>query len=424
MPSPVRTLDPELLARIAARAAAHDREGSFPHDDLAELLAAGYLAALVPADRGGWGLTLEQLTQEQSRLAAAAPATALAVNMHLVWTAVAKTLHDRGDGSLDFVLDEAAAGEVFAFGVSEAGNDLVLFGSTVEARTLPDGSVAYSGTKTFTSLSPVWTRLGTFGLDAASDDAPRIVWGFLDREATGIEIVEDWDPLGQRATRSDTTHLRGAIARPERVVRRLPPGPNPDPLVFGVFVNFEILLASVYAGISHRAVRLAVEAATRRTSMKLGGAPRAEDPDVRRRVAQAALLDDALDPQVRALARDVDARADHGRLWFAKASGLKVRVTEQAKAVVDQAILVGGGSGYAASSELSRLYRDVLAGAFNPSSADSALSTIATALLGPVRPEPVRGSAPPRAARTRNTEVGFVRSSSERRPRSVSGISA
>lgn len=383
MPSATRALDPELLTRIAGRAAAHDHDGSFPHDDVAELRAAGYLAALVPEERGGWGLTLEQLTREQSRLAAAAPATALAVNMHLVWTAVAKTLLDRGDASLAFVLDEAAAGELFAFGVSEAGNDLVLFGSTVIAQPRPDGSVAYTGTKTFTSLSPVWTRLGTFGLDSVSDDAPRIVWGFLDRDAPGIEIVEDWDPLGQRATRSDTTHLRDAVVRPERVVRRLPPGPNADPLIFGVFVNFEILLAAVYAGISHRAVVLAAESATRRTSLKLSGAPRSDEPDVRRRVAAAALLDDALDPQIRALARDVDTRADHGRWWFAKASGLKVRVTEQAKAVVDQAILVGGGSGYAASSELARLYRDVLAGAFNPSTADSALSTIATAVLGP-----------------------------------------
>ncbi|WP_375407626.1 acyl-CoA dehydrogenase family protein [uncultured Amnibacterium sp.] len=383
MSSPARVLEPELLSRIAGRAALHDRDGSFPTDDFAELQDAGYLAALVPEALGGWGLTLEALTREQSRLAAAAPATALAVNMHLVWTAVAKTLHDRGDASLDFVLQEAAAGEVFAFGVSEAGNDLVLFGSTVEARPLDGGAVAYTGTKTFTSLSPVWTRLGTFGLDSTSEDAPRIVWGFLDRTAPGIEIVEDWDTLGQRATRSDTTHLSGAVVRADRVVRRLPPGPNPDPLIFGVFVNFEILLASVYAGIAHRAVELAAESAQRRTSLKLGGAPRSNDPDVRRRVATAALLDDALDPQIRSLARDVDTAADHGRLWFAKAAGLKVRVTEQAKAVVDQAILVGGGSGYSASSELSRLYRDVLAGAFNPSTADSALGTIATAVLGP-----------------------------------------
>ena len=377
-------LGDDLLARIHDRAAGYDRDNRFPDEDFAELQAAGYLAALVPERLGGAGLSLEEVTAEQSRLAAAAPATALAVNMHLVWTAVAKTLLDRGDDSLEFVLREAAAGEVFAFGVSEAGNDLVLFGSTVDAAPQPDGGYAYTGTKTFTSLSPVWTRLGTFGLDTTSEDAPKIVWGFLDRAADGIEIVPDWDTLGQRATQSHTTHLTDAVVAADRIVRRLPPGPNPDPLVFGVFVNFEVLLASVYAGIAHRAVALAAEAATRRTSLKLGGAPRSDDPDIRRRIASAALLDDGLDPQIRGLARDLDTQVDHGRTWFAKASGLKVRVTEQAKAVVDQAILVGGGSGYASSSELARLYRDVLAGAFNPSSADSALSTIAAAVLGPV----------------------------------------
>ena len=378
-----RILSDELLERIAARAAGYDRDNAFPVEDFEELRGAGYLTAMVPEGLGGAGLSLADLTREQTRLAAAAPATALAVNMHLVWTAVARTLTERGDASLDFVLEEAAAGEVFAFGVSEAGNDLVLFGSGVDARPLPDGGYAFTGTKTFTSLSPVWTRLGTFGLDSTGDD-PRIVWAFLEREAGGIAIRQDWDTLGQRATQSNTTDLEGAVARPDRVVRRLPPGPSPDPLIFGVFVNFEILIASVYAGISHRAVQLAAEAARRRTSAKLGGAPRSEDPDVRRRVASAALLDDALDAQVLALAADVDDQTDHGSRWFAKASGLKVRVTEQAKAVVDQAILVGGGSGYASSSELARLYRDVLAGVFHPSTADSALSTIATSLLGPL----------------------------------------
>lgn len=381
---PRRLLDDDLLARIHDRAATYDRDNAFPDADFAELRQAGYLAALVPKRFGGAGLTLAETVQEQARLAAAAPATALAVNMHLVWTAVAKALSDRGDDSLEFVLREAAAGEVFAFGVSEAGNDLVLFGSTTVARPLPDGGIALTGTKTFTSLSPVWTRLGTFGLDTVSDDAPRIVWGFAERTADGIEIVPDWDTLGQRATQSHTTHLTDVRIPADRVVRRLPPGPNPDLLIFGVFTNFEILLAAVYAGLSGRAVQLAADAARSRTSQRLGGAPRSDDPDIRHRVAAAALLDDGLLPQVVSLATDIDTQVDHGGRWFAKAAGLKVRVTEGAKSVVDQAILVGGGSGYAAGSELSRLYRDVLAGAFNPSTSDSAHSTIATSLLGPI----------------------------------------
>ena len=86
--APAAVLDDALLGRIRSRAAAHDAANTFPFDDVAELAAAGYLRALVPTRFGGLGLTLPQLAAEQSRLAAHAPATALAVNMHLVWTGI------------------------------------------------------------------------------------------------------------------------------------------------------------------------------------------------------------------------------------------------------------------------------------------------------------------------------------------------
>jgi alkylation response protein AidB-like acyl-CoA dehydrogenase len=76
-------LDDGLLARIHERAAGYDRDNAFFAEDLDELKDAGYLRALVPVELGGLGLTLRQLVHEQLRLAAAAPATALAVNMHL-----------------------------------------------------------------------------------------------------------------------------------------------------------------------------------------------------------------------------------------------------------------------------------------------------------------------------------------------------
>ncbi|WP_210481026.1 acyl-CoA dehydrogenase family protein [Naasia sp. SYSU D00948] len=380
-----RTLLTEsLLERIHGRAPGYDRDNAFFTEDFAELAEAGYLRALVPASFGGAGLTLREVAREQQRLAAAAPATALGVNMHLVWTGVAKTLHERGLPFLDFVLEEAAAGEVFAFGISEAGNDLVLFGSRTEAAPQPDGGYRFTGTKIFTSLSPVWTRLGLFGLDSTSPDAPKLVHAMIRRDGGGFRTLDDWDTLGMRATQSASTVLEGAYAAPDRVFRRLEPGPNPDPLIFAIFANFEILLASVYTGIGERALQLAVEAVQRRTSAKNDGAPLAHDPDLRRRIADAALDQDALAPQIDAIARDVDELADHGSQWFRKLVGVKVRATETARVVVDQAIRSSGGSSYATANELSRLYRDVLAGMFHPSDDESAHGTIATALLGPI----------------------------------------
>ncbi|KDA05984.1 acyl-CoA dehydrogenase [Microbacterium sp. CH12i] len=374
-------LPDDLLERIRERAPIHDRENTFPQQDLEELRDAGYLKILVPTERGGAGLGLEQAAILQQRLATAAPATALAINMHLVWTGVAKVFSDRGVSGMEFVQDGAAQGEVFAFGISEGGNDLVLFGSDTEAVPQNDGGYAFTGTKIFTSLAPVWTQLGLHGLDTTSDDAPKLVFAFIDR-TDAVTTSDDWDTLGMRGTQSRTTKLKNAVAAPEHVVRRIDPGPSPDPIIFGIFSVFELLLASVYTGIARRALDLAVETVQKRTSKKTG-LTYSQDPDIRWRIAEMSLLYDALPPQIAALTRDVDQQTDNGACWFTLLSGVKHRAVMMAKRVVDEAILAAGGGSYFSSNELSRLYRDVLAGVFHPSDPESAHSTAASALLGP-----------------------------------------
>lgn len=384
-------LSDELLATLRERAAEYDRDNAFFAEDLADLQAAGYLGAMVPTALGGAGRTLRETAREQARLSAHAPATALAVNMHHVWVGVGRYLHERGDSSLDWLLAEAASGEIFGFGYSEPGNDLVLLGSRTEAR--PDGAGGYSfhGRKIFTSNSPAWTRLGVLGLDSSKNGRrgePRLVHAFVTRDGGGFEILDDWDTIGMRASQSRSTLLDGAHAPAERVLRLLPPGPSLDPYVLGIFTSFEVLLSSVYAGIADRALELAVEAAERRTSMKTGK-KYSQDPDVRRRIADMALAQDSVWLQIDGITRDLDASAsdstlDRGAGWFRATAGLKVRVTETAREVVDQAVRVSGGSTYFNGSELGRLYRDVLAGIFHPSSDDSAHATIAQSLLGPL----------------------------------------
>jgi alkylation response protein AidB-like acyl-CoA dehydrogenase len=383
--NPADILPESLLDRIRGRAAGYDRDNAFFHEDLEELAAAGYLKIFVPVSDGGLGLGLGAAAQLQRRLATAAPATALAINMHLVWTGVAHVLAVRGDSSLAFVLREAAQGEIFAFGNSEAGNDSVLFDSRTDAVALPDGGYSFTGRKIFTSLSPAWTRLGIFGKDAtARDGEGELVHGFITRRTPGYTILDDWDTLGMRASQSNTTVLEGAVVPADRIFRKLPVGPNPDPLIFAIFACFETLLAAVYTGIGERALLLGVDAVKRRTSLKNGGRSYAQDPDIRWKVAEAAMAMDALYPQLSRVAADVDELVDHGNQWFPQLVGVKVRATETARAVVDLAIRVSGGSSYFRGSELERLYRDVLAGMFHPSDDESAHNTVANAWLGPL----------------------------------------
>ena len=143
-------LSPELLETIHSRAERHDRENTFPHDDVADLKAAGYFTAFVPKEFGGGGLSLPEMTRVQRQLAAAAPATALGVNMHQVWVGVARVMHAAGLKEADFLFEAAMKGEIFGFGISERGNDLVLFGSTSEARPDGEGGYTFHGTKIFT----------------------------------------------------------------------------------------------------------------------------------------------------------------------------------------------------------------------------------------------------------------------------------
>lgn len=366
-------LDIDLLERIRARAPGYDRDNRFFAEDLDELRDAGYLAPQSLADAVG----------NQRLLARYAPATALGINMHHVVVGVARVLHDRGDSGLDWILDDATNGELFAFGVSEAGNDEVLFDSRTAAVPGPDGSYSFTGRKIFTSLSPAWTRLGVFGRDDSDPAQPSLVHGYLTRGTDGHAPVGDWDPLGMRATQSFSTQLDGAVVPAERIARILPVGPSPDPYIFGIFSNFLLLIGSVYAGIADRALELGVDAARRRTSMKNGGRRYSDDPDIRWQLADAAIALDSVGPQLESLAADVDRLADHGSRWFRLLVGAKTRSVDVSRSVVETAIRVSGGGSYDAGNELSRLYRDSLAGLFHPSDPESAHSTVATNLLGP-----------------------------------------
>ncbi|MEE1621223.1 acyl-CoA dehydrogenase family protein [Zafaria sp. Z1313] len=384
-----QVLDASLLERIRGRAAGYDAGNRFCAEDLRELQEAGYLKAMLPERLGGRDWGLETTAAAQRLLAAHAPATALAVNMHLVWTGIARLLAARGDHRLDAVGEWAAAGEVLAFGISEAGNDSVLFDSTTVAEEVRDeggDAVYFTGTKIFTSLSPAWTRLGVFGRLEREGAEPELLHGFVERDDPGVSIVPTWDALGMRATQSHTTRLDRARVPVEGIHSRLPAAPNDDPLVFGIFASFLTLVSAVYAGIADRGMQLAAELPAARTSNAAGGRGLDQDPDVRWQVADAGLAVLALDPQLRLTARELDDGVDHGAQWFPRLVALRTHATETARRTVDLALRVAGGRGYFRGGELERLYRDVLAGLYHPSDAGSAHRTVAAWLLGPVEP--------------------------------------
>ncbi|WP_288467454.1 acyl-CoA dehydrogenase family protein [uncultured Curtobacterium sp.] len=379
--NPAWSLPEDLLARIAARAPGYDADNAFCAEDLDELRAAGWLRIGVPVEQGGSGLGLAATARLQQELAQAAPATALGLGMHQVWVQAARSVSAQGGSFLQAVTDHAADDQLLAFGVSEPGNDAVLFDSSTTAEPDGDGGYRFTGTKVSTSLAPAWDVLSVFGKDTSGPE-PRLVHGFVLRSDGDVEHLDDWDTLGMHATQSRTTRLLGVHVPAERIVRSLPVGPTNDPLVFGIFAAFELLVASVYVGIASRSVDLAVTAVSGRAGRD--GVPRSQDPDVRRTIADLRGAVDAVALQVGSLARSVDEGEDLGARWFPLLVGTKARTVDAAQHVVDEAMRVVGGRAYAADSELARLARDVRAGQYHPSTRDSAARTIAAAELGPL----------------------------------------
>jgi len=364
-------LTEDLLQRCGERAAGYDRENRFFFEDFEELRKAGYLLAAVPKELGGLGLSLAEVCQEQRRLANRAAATALGLNMHLIATGIAADLYRLGDSSQRWLLEEAVRGEVIAYGHAEAGNDIPVLYSTSQARRV-DGGYRFTGHKSFGSLTPVWTRLCIYGLDAAEPATPRIVHAFMARDTPGFRIEETWDTLGMRATRSEDTVLEGAFVPDRYVARVVPPGfAGADLFILATFAWAEPTFGNVYVGIAQRARDLAIAGVRRRRTVADMTRPMAYHPEVQHAVADMTLELEGMIPHVDRIAEDWSNGVDHGAEWPSKLVAAKHHCVEGAKRVVDLALEVAGGRGMFRASELERLYRDVRCGGFHP--ANSAL---------------------------------------------------
>jgi alkylation response protein AidB-like acyl-CoA dehydrogenase len=382
-------LTPGILARCAARAAGYDRNNRFFQEDFDELRAAGYLLLSVPKAFGGFGLNLAEVCREQARLAYSAPATALALNMHLYWTGVAADVYRAGDHTLDWLLKEAAAGEVFAAGHGERGNDLPVLVSSSTAERV-DGGYRFNCHKIFGSLAPVWTRLGIHAMDLSNPAQPKVVHAFMPRNTPGYEIVETWDTLGMRATRSDDTILRGAVVPDRYIARVVPSGfAGADLFVLGIFAWAEPTFGHIYMGLAQRARDIAVSGVCQKTSVALGGRSMAWNPMIQYAVAEMDMELDAIAAQITRVAEEWSAGADHGGRWPAKLVAAKYRAVEGAKRIVDLAMDVSGGTGMFKSNELERLYRDVRCGGFHPANSAIAHEIVGKTALG-VLGEPAR----------------------------------
>ncbi len=389
MTDPLPVLSDELLRSFHERAPVYDRENRFCSEDFEDLRGAGYLRMAVPRDLGGLGLSFADCMRETRSLAYWAPATALGVNMHTYWCGVASQVRRSGDSSCDWILEAAGQGAVFAAGHAEAGHDLPVLLSTTRAERVA-GGYRFTGRKSFGSLTPVWTFLGVHGMDATDPKAPKIVHGFLRRDAEGYRIEPTWDVLGMRATRSDDTILESAFIPDDRISRVVPAGAaGIDLFVLSIFAWALLGFAHVYSALGRRVLTLTLESLKKRTSLAVSGSM-AHHPAMQHGVAEMVMELEALEALIDRTTADWSMGVDHGGRWPSIIMATKHRATEGVWKVVDTAMELSGGAGMFKKNELERLFRDARAGRFHPANSALTHEVVAKTALGINLDEPPR----------------------------------
>ncbi len=215
----------QLSEQLAARAAEHDRDGSYPFEAIDALKAARYFAAPVPVELGGLGVSsAHDLVVASSRLARGDASVAIGVNMHLVavqnmerrrQVAVAAGAERRALGFASSLEQIAHDGVVLAAAISERGQDLTRPG-TLATRT--ESGWRIDGRKMFCTMSPAATDLYVAVTYADDEGTQRYAYAMVPTDAPGVVVNDDWDALGMRASGSNSITLEG-VELPESGVR-------------------------------------------------------------------------------------------------------------------------------------------------------------------------------------------------------------
>jgi alkylation response protein AidB-like acyl-CoA dehydrogenase len=379
----------ELAGEFAARAAEHDRDGTYPFEAIAALKAAGYFAAPVPVELGGLGVSsAHDLVVASSRLARGDASVAIGVNMHLVavlnmerrrQVAVAAGAERRARGFAASLQQIARDGAVLAAAISEPGQDLTR-PATRATRTATGWRI--DGRKMFCTMSPAATDLYVAVTYVDDEDTERYAYAIVPTDAPGVVVNDDWDALGMRASGSNSVSLEGVEVAESGVRGGFRAGdavPYMERnLVAGLFH------AAASLGIAESADAIARRAVVGRINgdarPRMQVADNAVDLSAARGVLSraGALIDDH-----RAANPASDGSAEELGALFAEAQAAKAFVNEAAARIVDRALALSGGAGYVNGSPLARAYRDVKAGSFmHPLGANRAYDYLGHVALG------------------------------------------
>jgi alkylation response protein AidB-like acyl-CoA dehydrogenase len=366
------------------RVAQHDRENSFPFENIEALKASGYLNMTLPSELGGGGANLLDFVLAQERLAQGDGPTAVAINMHIFNVAVRSDLWLLGDERHRQFLEASARDSlILCSGTSDPRmNTVIGFGGLNDTTRRADkvsGGYSINGRAGFGTLC---VCADFFEETAHFDDpalGPLCLNVTVPAKTPGIKIQNNWDTMSIRSSSSHDIVWEDVFVPEENVWPR--PARTWD-TYNNIFVSwFMTSVAACYLGIAQTARDNAINWARDRTQVPFdrpvshypGNQFLAAEMEIGLKAARAMLYQTAgalNEPALRANPQLVDVLA------------CQHFVTETSVSVVDKAMRMVGGAGISRSNPLEQMYRDVRAGIIHPLSGYDRLGVIGKLALG------------------------------------------
>jgi SfnB family sulfur acquisition oxidoreductase len=233
-----------LAREFAPGAAERDAQRILPAAELDRLSASGLLAITVPVAHGGPGRPAAVVAEVIRLLSTADPNIGQIPHSHFVYV---RNLARHGTPDLQAKLfAEVLAGKRFGNAQSEAGTKHV---RDIRTTLLPDGPGRWrlNGRKFYATgaLLANWIPV----LAHLDVDGPlHVAW--IERTAPGVEVIDDWNGLGQRTTASGSVVLDQVPVATEFLTPYAVTFDGPQ--TYGSFA--QLLHAAIDAGIARAAV--------------------------------------------------------------------------------------------------------------------------------------------------------------------------
>jgi alkylation response protein AidB-like acyl-CoA dehydrogenase len=356
--------------RLAPKAAARDREHTFPVDELRELAGLGLLGVAVPEELGGSGagaVAYSLVMQELARVDASVAVHVSVTNM------VGELIANVGSAEQRERVRELTGGQAvcgaFALSEPQAGSDPAAMRTTA---VKTDGGWRLSGTKQWITGGD---RAGLMVVWAMTDLAAghRGITAFLVRGgAPGLSVGRAEDKLGLCGSTTVQLVLDGVEVSDGDVLGGVGGGFR---LAMMALDGGRIGIASQAIGIARGALEQAIAYAKDRVQF---GQPIIRHQAIGNMLADAATWLDAAHLMTLRAAWLKQA----GQPFGDAAAKAKLFATEKAGQIVDLALQVHGGYGYTKDFPVERAYRDVRVTRIYEGTSEIQRLVIARALLG------------------------------------------